>query len=69
MIRADALNSHGYLVRTKMTAPFFHIVSTDEDELKGLIANKNFTTDFFYRRGQIKRHHLQQNFITELFQG
>ena len=32
MMRADALNSHGYPTRTEMTAPSLHVCSTDEDE-------------------------------------
>ena len=41
MMRADALNSHGYPVITEMTAPSSHVCSTDESELKEFLVNEN----------------------------
>ena len=39
MMRAYALNSHGYHIRTEMTALSSHVCSTDEDESKGIIVH------------------------------
>ena len=39
MMRADALSSHGYPVRTKMTDPSSHVCSTDGDESKVIIVH------------------------------
>ena len=45
MIRADALNSHVYPVRTKMTSMqhimILHVCSTDESKQEYLIVEKN----------------------------
>ena len=43
MMRADAINSHVYPVRTEMTAPSLHVCSTDKDESKGIIMHKNLS--------------------------
>ena len=43
MMRADALNSHGYPVRTKMTDPSSHVCSTDESELREFPVSENLS--------------------------
>ena len=47
MMRADALNLHGYPVRMEMTVtkqiPTLHVCSTDESELKELPADKTLS--------------------------
>ena len=46
-MRADGLNSHGYSVRTEMTAtkqsPPSHVCFTDESELKEFTVNKTLS--------------------------
>ena len=39
-MRADSLNLHGYPVGTKMTALTSHVCSTEEDESKGISAQR-----------------------------
>ena len=64
MIRADALNSHVYPVRTEMTDPSSHVCSTDESELKEFLINKNlsqsFSTDKDESKGIIVKKILQR---------
>ena len=43
MMRADALNSHGYPVITETTALSSYVCSTDEDESKGIILHKTLS--------------------------
>ena len=40
MTIADVFNSHGYPVRTEITALSSYICSTDKDESKGIIVNE-----------------------------
>ena len=40
MMRADALNWHGYGGSTEITAPYSNVCSTDEDESKRIILHK-----------------------------
>ena len=40
MMQFNALNSHGYPVRTDITDPSLHVGSLDKDESKGIIAHK-----------------------------
>ena len=54
MMRADSLNSHVYTVRTVMTAPFLHICSTDESELKEFLVNKNLSQKVSTDKGESK---------------
>ena len=42
-MRADALNSHVYPVRTEMTALSLHIYSKDEDKWKGIIVHETLS--------------------------
>ena len=39
-MRADAVNSNGYPIRTEMNPPSSHVCSTDEDESEGIIVLK-----------------------------
>ena len=68
-MRADAVNSHGYPVRTEMTAPSSHVCSTDEDESEGIIVHETLSQSCSKERGLIKRNYRQRNFIGDLFHG
>ena len=46
-MRADALNSHVYPVRTKMTVPSLHVCFTDKSELKEFLFNKTLLQSCF----------------------
>ena len=43
MMRSDALNLHGYPVRTEMTALTSQVFSTEEDKSKGIIVHKTLS--------------------------
>ena len=68
-MRADALKSHGYLVRTEMTAPSLHICSTSKDKSKGIIVHEtllqSFSTDKDKSKGIIVNEYLSQSFSTD----
>ena len=65
MMRSDALNSHVYPVRTKMTAPYSHVCSTDEDKSKDIIVHetllRNCSTDEDESKVIIINKNLSQN--------
>ena len=54
MMRADALNSHVYPVRTDVTAPSLHVCSADESELKELLVNENLSQKCSSDEGESK---------------
>ena len=68
MMRSDALNLHGYPVRTEMTAPSLHVCSTDEDESEGIIVHKTLlhicSTDEEESKGIIVNKNLLQRCST-----
>ena len=43
MMRAYSINSHGYPVRTEITAPSWYVFPTNEDESKGIIVHENLS--------------------------
>ena len=53
-MRADALKSHGYSVRTEMNALTFHVYSTDEEESKGIIVHKTLSRSFYMDKDESK---------------
>ena len=68
-IRADALNSHVYPVRTEMDAMkqimISHVCSTAESKLKYFPVDKTLFVDLFYGHGQIKMHNRRRMFYIE----
>ena len=68
-MRSDALNLHGYPVRTEMTAPSLHVCSTDEDESEGIIVHETlleiFSTDEEESKGIIVNKNLSHIYSTD----
>ena len=52
MMIYDSLNSHGYPVRTKITAPSLHLCSTDEDKSKGIIVHETLSKSYSADRNE-----------------
>ena len=69
MMRAYALKSHGYAVRTEMTSLSLRVCSMDEDKSKVTIVQKNFyqscSTDVDESKGLILNKTLLQSCSTD----
>ena len=65
MMKADALNSHVYHVRTEINAPSSHVYFTDEDESKRIIPqeilSQSCSTDKDESKLSIFNKNLSQN--------
>ena len=69
MMRADALNLHGYPVITETTALSSRIFSTDEGKSEGIIVHETLSQSFFTNEEKSKGYYCQRNFIADLFHG
>ena len=70
MIRADALNSHVYPVRTEMTdtqqIPISHICDLDESESKGINHRQKLIASMLYGRDQSERFIVDKSSTEEI---
>ena len=71
MMRADALNWHGYGSYTEMTAASSNVYSADEEESKRIIVHKHLSQNFSANEDESKQsiinETLSQNYCADVY--